>query len=215
MAHWRTRPARDRRQPAGFIKPCVAVLKRTVPAGEGWTHELKWDGYRIIARRVGEDVQLWSRTGTNWTATLPRIAAALRKLRVKSVAIDGEAVALREDGYADFHALLTKRGRADALLMAFDLLELNGEDLRKLPLRERRARLQRLLAKAGDALVLSAAFDDGAALLRRACEMNFEGIVSKRVEAPYVAGPFDGWRKVKCPDYQRSRESSGSAARRP
>jgi ATP-dependent DNA ligase len=101
------------------------------PAGSDWLHEIKHDGYRIIARREGGRVTLWSRHGTNFTDRLPKVAEAVCSLAADSALIDGEAVTFRSDGHSDFAALRTKAGSAQARLVAFDLLSLNGEDLRR------------------------------------------------------------------------------------
>jgi ATP-dependent DNA ligase len=166
-------------------------------------HELKWDGYRIMARR-GAGTRLWSRNGRNWTAAFPRIAEAIERLPVQSIVLDGEAVCLAPDGRPDFHALHAKAGCRDARLVAFDLLAVDGEDLRPMPLDERRRRLAGLLGR-DDALWFSSHVEgaEGAALFRHACAMNLEGIVSKRLDAPYRSGPFRGWRKIKFSGYRR------------
>jgi bifunctional non-homologous end joining protein LigD len=119
---------------------------REIPTGDEWIHELKWDGYRLIARCENSVVYLWSRTGRNWAKDFPSIGAAMARLPVESVIVDGEAVCLLEDGRPDFHALRSRTACRDARLLAYDLLGLNGEDLRKLPLHERRKRLADLLA---------------------------------------------------------------------
>jgi bifunctional non-homologous end joining protein LigD len=128
---WRTPQGRSRRDPpAGFILPCQPLLVPKPPAGVGWLHEVKHDGYRIIARKDGSRVILWSRYGTNFTDRLPRIAEAVCSLAAESALIDGEAAAVRPDGHSDFAALRTKAGSARACFVAFDLLNLNGEDFR-------------------------------------------------------------------------------------
>jgi bifunctional non-homologous end joining protein LigD len=109
---WRVRS--QRLQPAGFILPCQPLLVDKPPAGLGWLHEVKHDGWRIIARKDGARVTLWSRYGTNLTHRMPKIAEAICSLAVKNAVIDGEAVALRPDGHSDFAALLTKTGSARA-----------------------------------------------------------------------------------------------------
>ena len=110
-----------RTPPAGFILPCQPLLVAKPPAGSGWLHEVKHDGYRIIARKEGSRVTLWSRYGTNFTDRLPKIAEAICSLAAESALIDGEAVAVRPDGHSDFAALRTKAGSARACLVAFDL----------------------------------------------------------------------------------------------
>jgi bifunctional non-homologous end joining protein LigD len=128
----------------------------------------------------------------------------MARLPVESVIIDGEAVCLLEDERPNFHALRSRHACQDARLIAYDLLGLNGEDLRRMPLHERRRRLETLLA-GNDVIRFSGHVEGakGAALFRRACAMGLEGIVSKRVNTPYRSGPFLGWRKIKCPGYAR------------
>ena len=120
---WRVSPRRSRRTPpVGFIPPCQPLLVDKPPAGSDWLHEVKHDGYRIIARKDGSRVTLWSRYGTNFTDRLPKIAEAVCSLAAESALIDGEAVVFRPDGHSDFAALRTKAGSARACLVAFDLL---------------------------------------------------------------------------------------------
>jgi len=126
VVQWRSTLARDRRQPPGFIRPAQPVLSDKIPTGPEWIHELKWDGYRIVARRDGKRVCLWSRSGRNWTDAFPAIVAAIKRLPVGAVTIDGEAVCLLPDGRPDFHALRAKQACRDARLVAFDLLEVDG-----------------------------------------------------------------------------------------
>jgi bifunctional non-homologous end joining protein LigD len=168
------------------------------PAGPGWVHEIKHDGYRLIVRRDGEAVRLFTRRGYDWTERYPAIATAAAKLRAKSFTLDGEAVVAGADGVAVFDAL-HRRGRvADAILQAFDLLELDGEDLRPLPLGQRKPRLARLLS---GVIALNDHTDArGELVFRQACVMGLEGIVSKRLTAPYRSGPSRDWIKVKNPD---------------
>jgi bifunctional non-homologous end joining protein LigD len=122
-------------------------------------------------------------------------------LRAKSFTLDGEAVVSGADGVAVFHALHRRHKPTDAMLYAFDLLELNGKDLRPLPLSERKAKLARLLASAPVAIVFNEHTDeDGATVFRHACKLGLEGIVSKRLSTPYRSGPSRDWIKVKNPD---------------
>ena len=141
---WRISPARSRRTPpTGFIRPCQRRLVARPPAGSGWLHEVKHDGYRIVARKQGDRVMLWSPHVTNFTDRLPKVAEAVRGLPAEDALIDGEGVVSRPDGLRDFAALRTKAGGAEASLIAFDLFSLKGEDLRQRPLEERRDRLAR------------------------------------------------------------------------
>src|SRR5215211_4486975 len=147
--------ARDRRKPPGFIRPCQPVLSAKVPVGVGWIHELKHDGFRIVALKDGDDVRLWSRHGRNWSAEFVAITAAVMALPAARIVLDGEAVAHCPKGLPDFHALLGRSGAAKACLYAFDLLHVGDEDLRGRALVERRALLRKHLKRAGPVLVYS------------------------------------------------------------
>ena len=186
-----TRWARPKRLlPPGFIVPCQPILASTVPAGDGWLHELKHDGYRIIAFKDGERVRLWSRNGRDWSAEFVAITEAVRALPFKRVMLDGEAVAHCLEGLPHFHRLLSGDGQATACLYAFDLIWLEAQDLRGVELIGRRRMLQKALKKAGPALRFSEhlAGADGEAMFRHACAMGLEGIVSKRVASPLQVG---------------------------
>jgi bifunctional non-homologous end joining protein LigD len=199
---WRISPRRSRRTPpAGFILPCQPVLVGKPPAGSGWLHEVKHDGYRIIARKEGSRVILWTRHGTNFTDKLPKIAEAVCSLAVDSALIDGEAVVFRPDGHSDFAALRTKIGGARACLVAFDLLTLNGEDFRQRPLEERRAALSPLVAGVDNLLFSDALAAEGALVFAKACELGLEGIVSKRAGSRYSSGNSRQWLKAKNPAF--------------
>ena len=120
---WRISPRRSRRTPpSGFILPCQPVLVGKPPVGLGWLHEIKHDGYRILARKEGSRVTLWTRHGANFTDRLAKVAEAVCSLAAESALIDGEAVVFRPDGHSEFAALRTKAGGARACLVAFDLL---------------------------------------------------------------------------------------------
>jgi bifunctional non-homologous end joining protein LigD len=185
----------------GFVDPCIPTIAPKPPAGADWAHEIKHDGYRLIVRRDGKAVRLFTRRGHDWTDRYPAIAAAAAMLRAKSFTLDGEAVVTGEDGVAVFDALHRRHKASDAMLYAFDLLELNGKDLRPLPLSERKARLAKLLARAPVGIVFNEHTDeDGTVVFRHACKMGLEGIVSKRLTGPYRSGPSRDWLKVKNPD---------------
>jgi bifunctional non-homologous end joining protein LigD len=124
--------------------PAIPSLAHKPPAGSDWVHEIKQDGYRLIVRRNGAAVRLFTRRGYDWTDRYPAIAAAAAKLRAKGFTINGEAVVSGPDGIALFDALHRRRRAADAMLYAFDLLALNGKDLRSLPLGERKVKLAKL-----------------------------------------------------------------------
>jgi bifunctional non-homologous end joining protein LigD len=175
------------------------------PAGAGWLHEIKHDGFRILAWKQGERVQVWSRRGADLTDRFARIAEAVRGLNADEAMIDGEAVVFQDDGRSDFHALLTKRGWTEAVFVAFDLLRLNGEDLRQRPLERRREALKRLVARRGDGVLFSEALaEEGAVVFDKARELGLEGIVSKRAGSFYKSGPSRAWLKTKNPDFVRT-----------
>jgi bifunctional non-homologous end joining protein LigD len=185
----------------GFIDPCIPTLAAKPPSGPDWVHEIKHDGYRLIVRRDGKAVRLFTRRGHDWTHRYPSIAAGAAMLRARSFTLDGEAVVCGADGLAVFDALHRRHEATDAILYAFDLLELNGKDLRPMPLGERRAKLARLLARASTGIVFNEHTDEeGAVVFRHACKLGLEGIVSKRLTAPYRSGPSRDWVKVKNPD---------------
>jgi bifunctional non-homologous end joining protein LigD len=193
-----------RQYPPGFIRPCAPELREVPPVGANWLHELKHDGYRLIARRDVAMVNLWTRTAIDWTARFGRIARAVGGLPAGSVTLDGEAVVLRPDGNSDFYALRNPEHQQAAVMVVFDILELDGEDLRGRVLEERRDILARLLDPAPSGLLFSQAMPgDGATVFRHACAFGLEGIVSKRLGSKYKSGPSYDWVKCLCPGYRR------------
>jgi bifunctional non-homologous end joining protein LigD len=206
-ASWRGSSPRWRRSaPFGFVRPCEPKLVDRPPAGPEWRHEIKHDGFRIIAWKRGDLVKIWSRRAADFTDRFQGIAEAVRGLNANKALIDGEAVVFQDDGRSDFYALLTKRGWLMASFVAFDLLRLSGEDLRQRPLEARREALMRLVAKRrGDGIVFSEALaEEGAVVFAKACEMGLEGIVSKRAGSFYKSGPSGNWLKCKNPDFVRA-----------
>jgi bifunctional non-homologous end joining protein LigD len=185
-----------------FIAPQLCETLARPPSAKGWIHEIKFDGYRIQMRVLDGEVSLKTRKGLDWTAKYPAIAQAAHNL--PDAIVDGEICALDENGAPDFAALQAalSEGKTDALVyFAFDFLFDGGEDLRGLPLSERKARLQRFLADAGegDSLRFVEHFETGGqAILRSACRLSLEGIVSKRADARYVSGRTKTWAKSKC-----------------
>ena len=173
-------------------------------ADAGWLHEVNHDGYRIIARKEGSRVVLWTRHCTNFTDRLPEIAEAVYSLAAESALIDGEAVAFRPDKHSDFAALRTEAGSARAYLVAVDLLNLNGEDLRQRLIEERRAALSPLVAGGDRILFSDAVVAEGALVFAKACELGLEGIVSKRVGSRYSSGNSRQWLKSKNPEFERA-----------
>ncbi len=186
------------------IAPQLAVLADEAPVGENWSHEIKYDGYRLIATIQNGNVTLTTRNGHDWTHRFKSIADSLSKLKVKRAILDGEAVVLDKEGRSDFQALqmmLKAREKATPVYFAFDLLHLEGEDLRDRPLRERVKTLQTLMKqfKSRENVRLSERLDAaGAAVLKLACKLGLEGIISKRLDAPYVSRRDPSWLKVKC-----------------
>jgi bifunctional non-homologous end joining protein LigD len=134
---------------------CIPTRGTTVPARPGWLHEIKYDGYRVRLEREGDRVRLFSRNGHDWTGRYPWIVEAALKNRIKQFVIDGEAVVLGVDGVADFNALHSRKHDEEVQLYAFDILTLDGEDLRPLPLSLRKTNLARLLARRPDGIFVA------------------------------------------------------------
>jgi bifunctional non-homologous end joining protein LigD len=191
-----------------FIAPQLATLAKTAPAGDGWIHELKLDGYRIQARvqqkRGKATVQLLTRTGLDWTHRMKPIAEAVAALPVKSALLDGEVVVLAEDGttsFADLQAAFQDGAENALTYFVFDLLHLDGRNLRGVPLVERKSILARLLAgaSADGALRRSEHLDGGASdVFKHACQLGAEGIISKLAQSRYSSGRGNSWLKLKC-----------------
>jgi bifunctional non-homologous end joining protein LigD len=170
-----------------------------VPSAPDWLHEIKYDGYRLRVERNGDRVRLITRNGYDWTGRYPWIAESALKNRIKQFVIDGEAVILGVDGIPDFNALHSRQHEEEVQLYAFDILALDGEDLRPLPLSMRKTNLARLLARRPDGIFV-APFEQGEIgpdLFRAACNMGLEGMVSKRRDRPYRGGRSLDWVKVK------------------
>ena len=184
-----------------FVEPQLARRYERPPQGTDWVHEIKLDGYRLLARKAGPDVRLLTRHGLDWTARFPGIARAVAGLALDQALLDGEAAVLLEGGrtsFADLQAAL-KHGQGEISYGAFDLLYADGEDLRELPLIARKQRLEQLLAGAMPPLRFVSHLDAaGDQVLEAACELVLEGVISKRRDAPYRSGRSDEWRKSKC-----------------
>jgi bifunctional non-homologous end joining protein LigD len=187
--------------PAGFIAPCLPTSAPQPPSGALWLHEIKHDGFRVIARKVGKRVRLYSRPGNDLTYRFPLIVDALAGLRSQSCIIDGEAVACRNDGIADFDRIRYRRHDRGVFLYAFDLMELDGEDLRREPLEVRKATLASVIARAASGLRLNEYIEhDGPTVFAHACKLGLEGIVSKRRNSSYSSGRSPHWIKSKNPN---------------
>lgn len=212
----RPKPSKRRRKGASkkpksgslprFVPPMLATLVDTPPDGDDWLHEVKWDGYRIQAAIAGDEVRLLSRNRKDWTHRFPGVAEALGELAVEDALIDGEAAVIGEDNRTDFsqlQAALTAGTRIDYL--AFDLLRLDGKDLRQLPLLERKERLSEVISaakKKGPVQYSAHLVGKGAAVYAEACRLRLEGIVSKKPDSTYVSGRKGAWQKAKCTNRQ-------------
>jgi bifunctional non-homologous end joining protein LigD len=190
----------QRTLPAGFIAPCLPTKTDRLPSGGQWLHEIKHDGFRIIARKNGDRVRLYSRPGNDLTYRFPLIVEALARLRSRSCIIDGEAVACDDNGLPSFNRIRYRRHDANVFLFAFDLIELNGDDLRRDPLEVRKATLSSVVAKAGAGIRFNEHIEgDGPTVFAHACKMGLEGIVSKRKDSTYRSGRSADWLKMKNP----------------
>lgn len=190
-----------------FVKPQLATLVDDVPTGNDWLHEIKYDGYRAMIAISGSTVKLFTRSGLDWTDKFGPLVEAIAALDLPPALIDGEIVAFGEDGNPSFSALqsVLKRGhgaqRADTPfhLFAFDLLSLDGIDLKPLTTIERKERLEALLVDAEPPIhVADHLIGSGEKLLRSMCDAGQEGIIAKRIDAPYRSDRTRGWVKVKC-----------------
>jgi len=184
------------------VRPQLATLVTDPPAGDGWLHEMKFDGYRILGRLQDGGTRLVSRNGNDWTGNFPSLAAAIAALPASQALIDGEVAVLLPNGTTSFQALqnaLTQRDQGELVYFAFDLLHLDGYDLTRAALEDRKAALAKLLAGAGRALRYSEhVVGSGDEFFRNACRLSLEGIVSKRRDARYEIGRSRSWLKVKC-----------------
>jgi bifunctional non-homologous end joining protein LigD len=196
-----------RKQPAigvkaqypGFISPALATKIEKVPSGDRWIHEIKFDGYRNQLHIANDDIKVFTRRGNDWTKRFRKIAADAYLINAGSAIIDGEVVVPAADGTTDFSVLQNElKGKSTKIVMvAFDLLYLNGQDLRKLPLLERKAILRKLIAKT--AIQFSESFElDGGEMFKHACRTGLEGVVSKVRDSRYPNDRTNDWVKVTC-----------------
>jgi bifunctional non-homologous end joining protein LigD len=187
--------------PPGFIAPCLPTKADTLPSGEMWLHEIKHDGFRIVARKSNGQVRLYSRPGNDFTRRFPLIVDAIAGLRSRSIIIDGEAVACDGNGIASFDLIRNHRANDSVFLYAFDLIELNGDDLRRDPLQVRKATLASIVAKSRPGIRFNKHIEgDGPTVFAHACKMGLEGIVSKRKDSAYRSGRSSDWLKMKNSD---------------
>jgi bifunctional non-homologous end joining protein LigD len=184
-----------------FVAPQLASLVAEPPAGNEWLHEIKYDGYRAIAAIGSGRCRIYTRSGQDWTDKFAGIAAELTKLKVGSALLDGEIVALDEHGRSSFQRLQNalKDRRLPLVYYVFDILELDGHDLRQDPLSQRKQILRKVLEGAPDAIRYSEEVaEQGDKVLAQACRLGLEGIISKQADKPYVSRRSHSWLKIKC-----------------
>lgn len=209
MSPWRNARGRVRspRAPASFIDPCLPTLADKAPSASGWIHEIKHDGYRLQIHKRGARVRLFTMTGVDWTERYPWIVEGAATLKVAHAIIDAECCLPGRDGVTDFAALHARANDAGCIAYAFDLMMLDGEDLRAEPLSARRAALQKALQRARAGLRFSEHIEgDGPTIFAHACKLGLEGIVSKRADSRYRSGRCKAWIKTKnklSPAYMR------------
>lgn len=183
----------------GFIEPALASSIERVPGGARWLHEIKFDGYRVQVHLANERIRVFTRRGHDWTKRFKKIADDAWHISAASAIVDGEVVVPSTDGTTDFSVLQNElKGRSRKIvLVAFDLLYLNGKDLRKLPLSERKAALKKLIT--GTGIQFSESFEiDGQEMYEHACKLGLEGVVSKVRDGKYPVGRSNDWVKKTC-----------------
>lgn len=188
--------------PLKFIKPMEPELFDEPPQGDEWLHEIKFDGYRTQIIKDENGIRLFTKNGYDWTGRYIELAGEAEAIEAESFIIDGETITVNAAGLSDFHALqaaVTRRKPSrDLYLVAFDLLHLNGHDLRNMPVEDRRDILQALIPAVGRIQVSKAMPGTGAAVYHLVDRAGLEGIVSKRKDSVYRSGSTMNWRKIKC-----------------
>jgi bifunctional non-homologous end joining protein LigD len=193
-----------------FIPPAIPKLRASPPTGDEWLHEVKLDGFRAQLHKAGRRATIFGKNGGDLTHRFPAIAAEALRLPAKSCVIDGELIAADAHGQPDFRALLFAPRYARMCVYAFDILELQGRDLRDLPLEQRRARLRGLLVRAKTPLIrFSDSFPDADVLLAECARCGLEGIVCKRKDSVYRSGPRSGWVKVNTDVWKHANRDRG------
>jgi bifunctional non-homologous end joining protein LigD len=183
----------------GFVQPALATAIERVPTGERWIHEIKFDGYRVQVHLANEAVKVYTRRGYDWTKRFKKVADDAWHIKAASAIIDGEIVVPAADGTTDFSVLQNElKGTSQKImLVAFDLLYLNGRDLRKLPLHQRKTELKKIVARTE--VQFSESFEiDGGEMLAHACKVGLEGVVSKVRDSTYPIGRGNNWVKKTC-----------------
>ena len=182
-----------------FVEPALASSIERVPAGSRWIHEIKFDGYRVQVHLHNEAVRVFTRRGHDWTNRFKKVAHDAWRIKASSAVVDGEIVVPAADGTTDFSVLQNElRGSSKRIvLVAFDLLYLNGRDLRKLPLHQRKAELKKIIG--GTDVQFSESFEiEGADMFAHACKLGLEGVVSKVRDSTYARGRGNNWVKKTC-----------------
>jgi bifunctional non-homologous end joining protein LigD len=183
----------------GFIEPALATSIEKVPSGERWIHEIKFDGYRVQVHLADEAAKIFTRRGHDWTHRFKKVAHDAWRIKASSAVVDGEIVVPAADGTTDFSVLQNElKGKSTSIvLVAFDLLYLNGRDIRKLPLFQRKAELKKILTDTE--VQFSESFElDGREMFAHACKIGLEGVVSKVRNGPYPTGRTNDWVKKTC-----------------
>ncbi|CAM3235882.1 DNA ligase (ATP) [Sphingomonas antarctica] len=188
-------------KPPPFRPVQLATLVDTVPAGDRWLHEMKYDGYRLLVAVGGGTARAYTRSGLDWSKKFAGVVEAAARLGVRSALLDGEAVVMDADGRSSFQGLqgALKGAPASIDFIAFDLLELDGEDLTGRPLTERKAMLRKIVPEGGDRIRYSEHIEgNGEKLLHSFCDAGLEGIISKKADGRYVGSRSGNWLKTKC-----------------
>jgi bifunctional non-homologous end joining protein LigD len=183
------------------FEPCLPRSAKEPPSGAGWIHEIKHDGFRIVAQKEADNVRLITRNGYDFTDRYPLIVDAVRNLPAKSCVVDGEGIVVDQDGLSVFDLIRYRRHDPAATICAFDLIEIDGTDLLRSPIEERKDRLAALLGQRHPGIALNETYSgEGAVIYQHACALGCEGIVSKRLGSAYRMGRTDSWVKTKNPD---------------
>lgn len=183
----------------GFIEPALAASVERVPSGERWIHEIKFDGYRVQVHLANETLRVFTRRGHDWTRRFKKVADDAWHIKAGSAIIDGEVVVPSADGSTDFSVLQNElKGRSSKIvLVAFDLLYINGQDVRRLPLMQRKAELKKIIS--GTDVQFSESFEiEGREMFAHACKIRLEGVVSKVRDSIYASGRGNNWVKKTC-----------------
>jgi bifunctional non-homologous end joining protein LigD len=183
------------------IEPCLPRKAKEPPSGPDWIHEIKHDGFRILAQKDGSRIRLITRNGYDFADRYPLIVDAITRLPVETCIIDGEAIVVDQNGLSIFDLLRYRKHDHAATLCAFDILELGGADLRRKPIEDRKQHLASVLRQPHHGIAPNATYDgEGVVVYEQACALGCEGIVSKRRGSPYRSGRTDQWLKMKNPE---------------